>query len=153
MTSPAVGTTAPDFTLKDQFGADTTLSELVKEKPVLLVFYPFAFSGICTGELCSIRDEFPRFEDASVQVVAISCDPMFTLKAWSEAEGFDFPLVSDFWPHGEVASRYGVFNDSNGFAIRGTFLVDSQMTVRWSLVNGPGEARDFGPALEVLGRS
>lgn len=150
MSTPAVGTTAPDFTTKDQFGQDVTLSELVKDKPVLLVFYPFAFSGICTGELCSIRDNFTDFSDARVQVVAVSCDPMFTLKAWSDAEGFDFPLVTDFWPHGDIAKKYGVFNEDNGFAIRGTFLVDADMTVRWSLVNGPGEARDFSGALEAL---
>ena len=147
-----VGATAPDFTLKDQFGQDTTLSELVQQKPVLLVFYPFAFSGICTGELCGIRDDLPRFTDANLQVAAISCDPMFTLKAWAEAENFEFPLLSDFWPHGGVARSYGVFNEENGFAIRGTFLVDADMTVRWALVNGPGEARDFSGAREAVSR-
>lgn len=149
MNALTTGQKAPNFTLKDQFGADTTLSELASEKPVLIVFYPFAFSGICTGELCGIRDDLPRFTDASVQVVAISCDPMFSLKAWAQAEGFEFPLLSDFWPHGEVAKQFGVFGEESGFAIRGTFLVDADLNIVWSLVNGPGEARDFSGALEV----
>lgn len=150
MTTVTEGSKAPDFTLKNQFGEDVTLSQIVTERPTLIVFYPFAFSGICTGELCTIRDTMPSFDDASVRVVGISCDPMFTQRAWAEDQGYDFSLLSDFWPHGEVAKAYGVFNENAGFAIRGTFLVDADMTVRWSLVNGPGEARDFTGALEAL---
>ena len=150
MTTVTEGSKAPDFTLKNQFGEDVTLSQIVTERPTLIVFYPFAFSGICTGELCTIRDTMPSFDDASVRVVGISCDPMFTQRAWSEDQGYDFSLLSDFWPHGEVAKAYGVFDENAGFAIRGTFLVDADMTVRWSLVNGPGEARDFTGALEAL---
>ena len=150
MTTVTEGSKAPDFTLKNQFGEDVTLSQIVTERPTLIVFYPFAFSGICTGELCTIRDTMPSFDDASVRVVGISCDPMFTQRAWAEDQGYDFSLLSDFWPHGEVAKAYGVFDENTGFAIRGTFLVDADMTVRWSLVNGPGEARDFTGALEAL---
>ncbi|CAM2938456.1 MULTISPECIES: peroxiredoxin [Dermacoccus] len=150
MTTVTEGSKAPDFTLKNQFGEDVTLSQIVTERPTLIVFYPFAFSGICTGELCTIRDTMPSFDDASVRVVGISCDPMFTQRAWAEDQGYDFSLLSDFWPHGEVAKAYGVFDENAGFAIRGTFLVDADMTVRWSLVNGPGEARDFTGALEAL---
>lgn len=150
MTTVTEGSKAPDFTLKNQFGEDVTLSQIVTERPTLIVFYPFAFSGICTGELCTIRDTMPSFDDASVRVVGISCDPMFTQRAWAEDQGYDFSLLSDFWPHGEVAKAYGVFDENAGFAIRGTFLVDAHMTVRWSLVNGPGEARDFTGALEAL---
>lgn len=144
MSTPiAVGDQAPEFTLKDQFGQDTELSELRSQRPVLLVFYPFAFSGICTGELCSVRDDLTRFQNDRVSFAAISCDPMFTLKAWADHEGYDFPLLSDFWPHGEVARAFGVFNEDAGMAIRGTFLVDASGTVSWALVNGPGEARDL----------
>lgn len=150
MTTVTEGSKAPDFTLKNQFGEDVTLSQIVTERPTLIVFYPFAFSGICTGELCTIRDTMPSFDDASVRVVGISCDTMFTQRAWAEDQGYDFSLLSDFWPHGEVAKAYGVFDENAGFAIRGTFLVDADMTVRWSLVNGPGEARDFTGALEAL---
>lgn len=138
-----VGDQAPAFTAKDQFGQDRSLTELTGDKAVLLVFYPFAFSGICTGELCAIRDDLSRFVNDKVQVVGISCDPMFTQRAWADDQGYDFPLLSDFWPHGSIAQDYGVFNQDAGMAIRGTFLIDSTGAIRWTQVNGPGEARDF----------
>lgn len=145
-----VGQTAPEFTLKDQFGHEVSLTELRDHKAVLVVFYPFAFSGICTGELCAIRDDLSRFQNDEVQVVAISCDAMFTLRAWGEEEGYTFPLLTDFWPHGQTAKNYGVFNSDAGMAIRGTFLIDTEGVVRWSLVNQPGEARDFSGYHEAL---
>ncbi|QQS00465.1 MAG: peroxiredoxin [Austwickia sp.] len=140
---PAVGDAAPDFALVDQLGTRRRLSELVTDRPVLVVFYPFAFSGICTGELRELRDERERFDNAHVQCVAVSCDPMFALRAWDDAEAFFFPLLSDFWPHGAVAKSYGVWEETGGFARRGTFLVGEDMTIQWALVNGPGERRDF----------
>lgn len=140
---PAVGAVAPDFTLRDQFGQDVTLSDFRGSKNVVLVFYPFAFSGICTGEMCEIRDNLGFFESDSVQVLAISCDPMFSLRAWADREGYFFPLLSDFWPHGDVARSYGVFAEDSGKAIRGTFLIDREGLVRWSLINQPGQQRDF----------
>ena len=142
-TGLAVGQPAPDFTLKDQYGKDVSLSDYRGVKGVVVVFYPFAFSGICTGELCEIRDDLGAFESDQVQVLAISCDHMFTQRAWSDAEGFFFPVLSDFWPHGATAQAFGVFEESGGFATRGTFLIDSAGIVRWSLVNGPSEKRDF----------
>lgn len=140
--APEVGTTAPDFTLKDQNNQEVTLSSFRGEKSVLVVFYPFAFSGICTGELCAVRDDLPTFQNDDVQILAVSVDHPFTLKAWADAQNYDFPLLADFWPHGEVAQRYGVFNEDKGFAVRGTFLVDTEGVVRFAEVNGPGEARD-----------
>ena len=110
--------------------------------PVLLVFYPFAFSRICTGELCQLRDELATYTDAGVRVLAISTDPAPTLKAWREQEGFDFALLSDFWPHGAVTQAYGVFNDRAGMAVRGTFLLDAEGRVAFTEVNGPGDARE-----------
>lgn len=139
---PEVGTPAPDFTLKDQNNQDVALSSFRGERSVLVVFYPFAFSGICTGELCTVRDDLASFQNDDVQILAVSVDHPFTLKAWSTDQGYEFPLLSDFWPHGAVAQRYGVFNDSRGFALRGTFLVDKTGVVRFAEVNGPGEARD-----------
>ncbi len=139
---PAVGDLAPDFTLKDQNGNDVTLSEL-RGKPVVIVFYPFTFTGVCQGELCEIRDDPSAFEQGGAQVLAISCDSRHSQRIWAEEQGYTFPLLSDFWPHGETAKAYGVFSEENGFAIRGTFLVDREGIVRWTLVNGPGEARDF----------
>jgi peroxiredoxin len=142
-TGLAVGQVAPDFTLKDQFGKDVSLSDYKGVKSVVVVFYPFAFSGICTGELCEIRDDLGAFDSDQVQVLAISCDHMFTQRAWSDAQGFFFPVLSDFWPHGATAQAFGVFEQSGGFSTRGTFLIDSGGVVRWTLVNGPSEKRDF----------
>ena len=140
--APEVGMQAPDFTVRDQNNQQVTLSSFRGERNVLLVFYPFAFSGICTGELCAVRDDLAAFQNDDVQILPISVDHPFALKAWSQAQGFDFPLLSDFWPHGAVAKEYGVFNDAHGMAVRGTFLVDKEGIIRFAEVNGPGEARD-----------
>ncbi len=140
--APEVGSAAPDFTLKDQNNQEVTLASFRGERNVLVVFYPFAFSGICTGELGAVRDDLSSFQNADVQILALSVDHPFALKAWAGAEGYQFPLLADFWPHGEVAKAYGVFNDGAGFALRGTFLVDRTGTVQFAEVNGPGEARD-----------
>lgn len=140
--APEVGTEAPDFTLKDQNNQEVTLSSFRGERNVLVVFYPFAFSGICTGELCAVRDDLPSFQNDDVQILAVSVDHAFTLKAWSDAQGYQFPLLADFWPHGKVSQDYGVFNAERGFALRGTFLVDKTGIVQFAEVNGPGEARD-----------
>ncbi len=140
--SPQVGQRAPDFTARNQHGQDVTLSEAVQEGPALVVFYPFAFSGTCTGELRALRDGLAQFTDAGVRVLAVSCDPTYSLRAYAEAEGYSFSLLSDFWPHGAVARRYGVFDDRAGRAERGSFLVDTGGVVRWSVVNHPGQARD-----------
>ena len=86
----AVGLRAPDFTLRDQNGVEVSLSELTATKNVVVVFYPFAFSGICTGELDEIRDHLERFVSDDLQVVCISCDPMFTLRAWADIQGYFF---------------------------------------------------------------
>ncbi len=140
--SVEVGQEAPDFTLRNQDREEVTLSSFRGEKSVLLVFYPFAFSGLCTNELCQVRDELPSFEGEAVQVVGISIDSPFTLKSWAAQEGYLFPLLSDFWPHGEVAKQYGAFNEVAGMANRATFLIDKQGVVRFAEVNQPGQARD-----------
>lgn len=149
MTASLVGQLAPDFTLRDNHGTPVTLSEL-RGKNVLLVFFPFAFSGICTGELCELRDNLALFEDADVTLLAISCDPMFTQKAWAEQENYEFSFLSDFWPHGEVARQYGVFDAEHGLAVRGSFLIDASGTVRWSVINQRGQARDFAGYRQAL---
>lgn len=137
-----VGSEAPDFTLNDYNKQPVQLSSFRGDKPVLVVFYPFAFSGICTGELCQLRDEFADYDNKGVQVLGVSVDTPFSLKAWAEKEGYQFPLLSDFWPHGDVARVYGVFNEQAGLAVRGTFLIDKEGVVRFAEVNAPGEARD-----------
>jgi peroxiredoxin len=145
-----IGAPAPELALRDQHGQVVRLSDLAGERNLALVFYPFAFSGICTGELCELRDNIALFEDANVQLVGVSCDPMHAQRAWAEAERYEFPLLSDFWPHGEVARAYGVFDERIGFAIRGTFLVDTAGVLRWSMVNGPGQARPLSAYREAV---
>ncbi len=142
--SPAVGDVAPDFSLTDQRGELVTLSAAVADRPALVVFFPWAFSNICTGELLEIQLNIDRFVNDRVQVVAVSCDSSTALRAWAATEGYRFPLLSDFWPHGQVAQSYGVFDEELGVALRGTFVVGTDGVVRWSLVRGPGEQRDIG---------
>ena len=121
-----VGQEAPDFTLKDQSGQDVTLADYRGEKNVVVVFYPFTFTGGCQGELCEIRDDPSVYDTADAQVLAISCDTRHAQAQWAEAQGYTFPVLSDFWPHGAVATAYGVFNDQLGCANRATFVIDKQ---------------------------
>ncbi|MDI9914322.1 peroxiredoxin [Rhodococcus sp. IEGM 1379] len=139
-----VGAQAPEFTLKDQNNQEVSLSDFRGKKNVLLVFYPLAFTGTCQGELCKVRDELPTFENDDTAILAISVGASPTHKIWSAEQGYTFPLLADFWPHGEVAAKYGVFNDKLGFANRGTFVIDKDGIVRFAEMNGPGEARDHG---------
>src|SRR5882724_5109722 len=118
-----VGASAPDFVLKDQNNQEVRLSDFRGRRSVLLVFYPLAFTGVCQGELCEVRDRLPDFANEAVQILTVSVDSSYVHKVWAEREGYEFPLLSDFWPHGAVAQSYGVFNDERGFANRGTFLV------------------------------
>ncbi len=124
----AVGTTAPDFTLKDQHGNEVSLSKF-RGQPVVVVFYPFTFTGVCQGELCEMRDNPEAFRSDEVQLLAISCDTMHAQRQWSEQQGFTFPVLSDFWPHGAVAQAYGVFNADLGCATRASFIIDANGTI------------------------
>jgi mycoredoxin-dependent peroxiredoxin len=147
-----VGDQAPDFELPDQHGTPVRLSRFRGARAVLLVFYPLAFSGVCTGELTALRDELPARAD--VELLTVSVDSVFTHRTWADAEHFGFGLLSDFWPHGEVARRYGVFEPDRGVAIRGTFIIDSDGVVRWKVVNPIPQARDlaeYSKALAALG--
>ena len=149
----SVGDEAPDFELRDQHAQSHRLSSYRAEKNVVLVFYPFAFTGVCTGEMCSIRDDLASLQNDDTQVLAISCDTVASLRVFAEREGFDYPLLSDYWPHGEVAKAYGVFNDVLGAADRGTFVIDKQGVVRWTVRTELREARnleDYQKALAEL---
>jgi mycoredoxin-dependent peroxiredoxin len=137
-----VGTAAPDFTLKDQNNQEITLSSFKGEKNVLLVFYPLAFTGTCQGELCQVRDELPKFQNEDTAILAVSVGASPSHKVWAAEQGYTFPLLADFWPHGAVAQAYGVFNEATGFANRGTFVIDKLGVVKFAEMNGPGEARD-----------
>lgn len=147
------GQPAPSFTLKAHDGAEVSLDQYRGERAVALVFYPFTFTGVCEGELCALRDELSTFEDAGVQVLAISCDPSPAQKVWAEQKGWNFPVLSDFWPHGAVAQDYGVFNEAVGCANRGTFLIDASGTIVDSFeTDGLGIARESDRYREALAK-
>ncbi|MEZ2390126.1 peroxiredoxin [bacterium RCC_150] len=151
---PVPGQEAPDFELVNQYGEPVRLSGL-RGRNVVLVFFPFAFSGICTGELCEIRDNLGLFEHAEATVLGISVDSKFALRAYAEKEGYDFDLLADFWPHGAVAEKYGVFDPGSGMSLRGTFIIDAAGTIRYVVVNPRGQARDlaeYRAALAELGQ-
>ena len=137
-----VGEQAPDFTLVDQHGESVTLSQFRGSKNVVLLFFPYAFSGTCTGELCVIRDRLPTFDNDDTVTLAVSIDHRFALRAFADREGYTFHLLADFLPRGEVAKAYGVYVEDKGAAKRGTFIIDKAGTVRWSVIHGIGEARD-----------
>ncbi|GHA65644.1 peroxiredoxin [Streptomyces tendae] len=145
-----VGDKAPDFELKDNHGATVRLSEFRGRKNVVLIFYPFAFTGVCTGELCEVRDNLPQFSDRDTQVLAVSNDSIHTLRVFAEQEGLEYPLLSDFWPHGNVSRDYGVFDEDKGCAVRGTFVIDQEGVVRWTVRNGLPDARDLTEYVKAL---
>ena len=145
-----VGAPAPGFSTRNQYGQTVSTTDL-RGAPAVLVFYPWAFSSVCTDELRGVRDQRQRFDELGARVVAISCDAMFTLRAYADAEGLAFDLLTDHWTHGAIARAYGIFDDDTGCALRGSFLLDADGIVRWSVVNGIGEARDLGQHLAALG--
>jgi peroxiredoxin len=137
-----VGSRAPDFTLKDQNNQVVRLADFRGRKAVLLVFYPLTFTGNCQGELAEIRDHLPDYANDRVQVLAISVDSVYSHKVWSLQQGFEFPLLADFWPHGAVGHPGGVVEDAVRPGHRGTFLVDVEGAVRFAELAGPGKTRD-----------
>jgi mycoredoxin-dependent peroxiredoxin len=145
-----VGQQAPDFELKDQHGTPVRLSGFRGKKNVVLVFYPLAFSGVCSGELAAMRDEFPEASRDDVELLAVSVDSRYALRTWSDTEQFGFSLLSDFWPHGGVARSYGVFDENLGIATRGTFIIDKDGVVRWKVVNPIPQAREIADYQKAL---
>ncbi|MFW0774973.1 peroxiredoxin [Paenarthrobacter nitroguajacolicus] len=146
---PRTGQPAPDFELLNQHSEPIRLTDFLGRN-VVLVFFPFAFSGICTGELCEIRDNIAAFEDTNATVLAISVDSKFAQRAYAEHEHFGFDLLADFWPHGAVARNYGVFDEGSGMALRGTFIIDAEGIIRYVVVNPRGQARDFSEYRRAL---
>jgi peroxiredoxin len=145
-----LGGAAPDFTLRDQFGQDVTLSSYRDRKAVLILFYPFAFSGVCTGEMAGIRDRLADFLTFDTEVLAISCDPVYALRVFADQDRLNFPLLSDFWPHGEVARAYDVFDERSGSALRSSYVVDKSGTVAWSVHNADPVGRNLEEHLAQL---
>jgi peroxiredoxin len=144
------GDRAPDFALQDQHGQTVSLASFRGERAVALMFYPYAFSGVCSGELATVRDNLPRFERHHAAVLAVSCDPMFALRAFADRDRLELPLLSDFWPHGAVAQAYDVFDAKRGCARRSTFVVDRDGVVRWQVHNALPDARDVEEQLAAL---
>jgi len=150
MTGLTLGAPAPDFTLRDQFGQDVTLSSFRGSKAVALVFYPFAFSGVCTGEMAGIRERLADFMTFDTEVLAISCDPVYALRAFADSDGLNFSLLSDFWPHGDVTRAYGVFDEERGAAHRSSYVVDRDGLLRWSVHSPRSDGRDLDEHLRQL---
>ncbi len=149
MGAPVVGEVVSGFELSNQFGEPVRLLDPVGV-PVVVVFFPFAFSSVCTGELAQLQENRGVFDDAGVRLLAVSTDHKYALRSFAQSEGFGFDLLSDFWPHGAVASRFGVFDDERGFAGRGTFFVDGGGVLRSVVTSETGEARDFREYLAAL---
>lgn len=145
-----IGMTAPEFELVNQWGQNVRLSQFRGVKPVVLVFFPLAFSGTCTGELCELRDNLAMFANEGVELMGVSVDSKHTLRAWGEHEGYSFPLLADFWPHGGVARDYGVFLEQRGFATRATILIDVDGIIRAHFETAPGEARQLSAYRDAL---
>jgi peroxiredoxin len=148
-----IGDQAPNFTLQNQNGEDVSLSDFHGKKPVVLVFYPMSFTGICTGELCELRDNFAQFENQNVELLAVSIDSKYVQKKFAEQEGYKFNVLADFWPHGGVAKSYGVFLEETGFANRATFVINTDGVVTAKFVTAPGQARslaDYQKAIAEL---
>lgn len=141
---------APDFSLTSHSGEEIRLADFHGKKPVVLMFYPAAFTGRCTGELCELRDNMAMFEDDGVELLAISCDHPGSLAAFAKEEGYEFTLLSDFWPHGEVSRAYDAFIEEKGFATRKTVVIDREGVIRAQFETSPGEARDLASYREAL---
>ena len=151
--SPIIGDSAPDFTLTNQFGAEISLSDFRGKKNVVIVFYPLSFSGICTGELCELRDNFSQFENADVELLAVSVDSKFVQKKFADSEGYKFSVLADFWPHGAVAKSYGVFIEEAGISNRATFVINKDGDLVAKFITAPGQARsldEYNKALASL---
>lgn len=146
----AVGDVAPDFALKDQNNQVVSLAGFRGVKNVLLLFYPYAFTRVCEGELAAIRDNLPSFQNDDVQVLTVSVDTPYAHRVWAEQMGFDFPMLADFWPHGAVAQAYGCFDEVRGCARRGAYVIDRSGVVRWLVVKAIPDARDQAEYLKVL---
>ena len=144
-----VGQPAPDFRTRNQHGESVSRADLLGA-PAVLVFYPWAFSGICRGELAALREDHVRFVGLGVRVLGVSCDAMFTLRAYADAEALPFDLLTDHWPHGAIAKAYGIFDDRAGCALRATFVLDAEGVVTWRVVNGIGEAREMADLVAAL---
>jgi peroxiredoxin len=145
-----VGQAAPAFTLRDQHGREQSLADRSGSRNVLLVFYPFAFTGVCSGEMLALQENAAEWESLATDVLAVSCDPVPSLRAFAESNGLEIPLLSDFWPHGKVSKAYGAFDDNLGAAGRSTYVIDKTGTIRWTVSTAIADAREVADYLTTL---
>ena len=150
-----IGDTAPDFTLFDSDKNPVTLSGYQNEKNVLLLFFPLAFTGVCTKELCGVRDDIARYSNANAQVLGISVDSFATLAKFKEEQGYSFPLLSDF--NKEVSEQYGCLYSSftpmdlHGVSKRSAFIIDKKGIVQYAeVLESAGDLPDFNTINERL---
>jgi peroxiredoxin len=144
-----VGQEAPDFTLRDENGEEVPLSSL-RGRNVVLIFFPAAFSGICTKELHTATDLAEQYGAAGAEVFGVSVDSPYALKAWKRDEHLDARFLSDFHPKGQVAERYEAYIPEAGVATRATYVIDKDGKVAYKAVNHPGEMRDQDAIVEAL---
>lgn len=144
-----VGSVAPDFTLKDENGKDVTLSGL-RGRNVVLMFYPLAFSPVCTKELTDISSLADRYDASNAEVLAVSVDSQYTLNAFKRDENLKAHLLSDFHPKGAVAQQYGTYIDGIGIAGRATFVIDKDGKVVHKVTSEVLQPRDQQEYLTAL---
>jgi mycoredoxin-dependent peroxiredoxin len=147
---PEIGGPAPDFALRDQHGQQQTLSSRRGARNVLLVFYPFAFTGVCTGEMQALNDHAAAWDELGTDVIAVSCDPVPSLRAFAEQSKLEFVLASDCWPHGAVSLSYDAFDSTLGASRRATFVIDRDGVIRWAVATAISNGRDVGDYLKAL---
>ena len=136
------GDRAPEFDLEVQHGERVRLSDFHGRSNVLLVFHPFGFTPVCEEEALDLQENIESFRNAQTEIVLVSCDPSPSRQVWRKQIGAEYVFASDFWPHGAAAKAYGVFNEETGAPHRGTFLIDREGTIIWSLVNVRDERRE-----------
>jgi peroxiredoxin len=145
----AIGDLAPDFALADQHGSRHALADL-RGRRVLMVFYPFAFTGTCTGEMAALSANVDRLRTDATEVLAVSCDTVPSLRIFDDRYDIGVPLLSDFWPHGAVASAYGAFDPAMGAAVRASYVVDGDGRIAWTTRVGLRESRDIEASIAAL---
>lgn len=145
-----IGQPAPLFDLPDSNLTPVRLLDFRGHKTVLLVFYPSAFTPVCAGELGAVQQNLRWFQNERVQVLAVSVDSVMAQRVFADREGLQYPMLSDFWPHGSVAQSYGVFDDATGTARRASFVIDREGMVRWSVRTPLPTARDVEAYREAL---
>ncbi len=149
----AVGTgdRAPEFDLEDAYGKPRlNLGTFRGKRNVLLVFHPFAFTAVCRDEALDLQANLESFDNAETDVVFVSCDSSAARQAWKKELGATYTFASDFWQHGATARAYGVFDEETGAPLRGTFLIDKEGTVIWSLVKEGRRTEMVPDSLEAL---